>query len=85
MQPSTSNVVHAVLGATVSVAALLGLCGVALMVMRSRSMRLGWAQHKRMPPALGQPVTLVLTDIEGSTEMWEWDTEIAAQVGARGS
>lgn len=23
----------------------------------------------------GQPVTLVCTDVEGSTELWEWDKE----------
>ncbi|GAX75844.1 hypothetical protein CEUSTIGMA_g3287.t1 [Chlamydomonas eustigma] len=26
----------------------------------------------------GKAVTLVLTDVEGSTELWEWDTEIVA-------
>lgn len=37
-------------------------------------------QIKSAPPDLGQQVTLVLTDIKGSTELWEWDTELAAQV-----
>lgn len=40
------------------------------------------AQLKRAPPGVGRPVTLVLTDIQGSTELWEWDTELAAQVRA---
>ncbi|GLI61994.1 hypothetical protein VaNZ11_004565, partial [Volvox africanus] len=38
---------------------------------------------KRMPPGAnrrGQSsmVTLVLTDVEGSTELWEWDTDVMA-------
>ncbi|KAG2502119.1 hypothetical protein HYH03_000611 [Edaphochlamys debaryana] len=38
---------------------------------------------KRMPPGFsrrqrGCVVTLVLTDVEGSTELWEWDTDLMA-------
>eukprot|EP00899_Mesostigma_viride_P020164 jgi/Mesvir1/28149/Mv04714-RA.2 len=32
--------------------------------------------RKRRPPAKGQPVAVVFTDIEGSTNLWEWDPEI---------
>ncbi len=28
------------------------------------------AQLKKRPPEVGQPVTLVLTDVQGSTELW---------------
>ncbi|GIL51262.1 hypothetical protein Vafri_7136 [Volvox africanus] len=38
---------------------------------------------KRMPPGANRRgqncmVTLVLTDVEGSTELWEWDTDVMA-------
>ncbi|GIM03254.1 hypothetical protein Vretimale_7947, partial [Volvox reticuliferus] len=38
---------------------------------------------KRLPPGANQRgqscmVTLVLTDVEGSTELWEWDTDVMA-------
>lgn len=46
----------------------------ALILFRTKRM-------KSAAPEVGQPVTLVLTDIKGSTELWEWDTELAAQVG----
>lgn len=29
---------------------------------------------------LGEPLTLVMTDVEGSTELWEWDQAIVMQV-----
>ena len=32
--------------------------------------------RKRGPPEPGKPVTLVLTDVEGSTELWEWQHEV---------
>ena len=35
-----------------------------------------WAQ-RRGPPELGKPLTLVLTDVEGSTELWEWNHQVA--------
>lgn len=39
------------------------------------------AKKKRArPPQQGQPLTLVLTDVAGSTALWEWDTAQAAQV-----
>ena len=38
--------------------------------------------EKRRPPGPGQDVTLVLTDVQGSTELWEWDTEVAAEAFA---
>lgn len=41
--------------------------------MRSEQMRAAL-------PDVGSPVTLVLTDVKGSTELWEWDTQLAAQV-----
>lgn len=28
----------------------------------------------------GQSMTLVVTDVEGSTELWEWDNEVMMQV-----
>ena len=37
---------------------------------------------KKLPPgkgSLGKAITLVLTDVEGSTELWEWDTELMSQ------
>ncbi len=34
-----------------------------------------WAQ-RRGPPELGKPLTLVLTDVEGSTELWEWNHQV---------
>ena len=30
----------------------------------------------------GQPVTLVCTDVEGSTELWEWDTHTMVEAFA---
>lgn len=36
---------------------------------------------KKKPPGAGKPgksVTLVLTDVEGSTELWEWDTDVVS-------
>ena len=35
---------------------------------------------KRKPPGLelGKDVTLVLTDVEGSTELWEWDADVTS-------
>ena len=35
---------------------------------------------KRKPPGReeGKEVTLVLTDVEGSTELWEWDADVAS-------
>jgi hypothetical protein len=35
---------------------------------------------KRRPPGQeqGKEVTLVLTDVEGSTELWEWDADVAS-------
>lgn len=35
--------------------------------------------EKRAAPGPGKPVTLVLTDVQGSTELWEWDTELATE------
>ena len=32
--------------------------------------------RRRGPPEPGKPVTLVLTDVEGSTELWEWQHEV---------
>ena len=32
--------------------------------------------RKRGPPEPGKPITLVLTDVEGSTELWEWQHEV---------
>ena len=32
--------------------------------------------RKRGPPEPGKQVTLVLTDVEGSTELWEWQHEV---------
>jgi class 3 adenylate cyclase len=37
---------------------------------------------KKQPPGKAHPgkaITLVLTDVEGSTELWEWDTEVMSQ------
>ena len=47
------------------------------MFLRSRAKNLG-------PPELGKPVTLVLSDVEGSTELWEWNPRVslAAKHGA---
>ena len=36
--------------------------------------------RKRGPPEPGKPVTLVLTDVEGSTELWEWQHEVTGPV-----
>lgn len=33
--------------------------------------------------AEGQSMTLVITDVEGSTELWEWDHETMMQVVAQ--
>lgn len=35
-----------------------------------------WPLHA----AEGQPMTVVMTDVEGSTELWEWDHETMLQV-----
>ena len=35
------------------------------------------AKH-RGPPELGKPLTLVYTDVEGSTELWEWNHQVQA-------
>ena len=46
------------------------------MFLRARAKILG-------PPELGKPLTLVLSDVEGSTELWEWNSQVslaAAQV-----
>ena len=32
-------------------------------------------QHVCVCAAEGQPLTLVCTDVEGSTELWEWDSQ----------
>ncbi|KAK9800253.1 hypothetical protein WJX73_007523 [Symbiochloris irregularis] len=37
---------------------------------------------KSLPPDLGEPLTLVMTDVEGSTELWEWDQAIILQAQA---
>eukprot|EP00775_Hariotina_reticulata_P012685 gene12685-12815_t len=34
---------------------------------------------RKKPPQAGNQLVLVLTDIAGSTELWEWDSQIAAQ------
>ncbi|KAK9818038.1 hypothetical protein WJX72_006076 [[Myrmecia] bisecta] len=36
---------------------------------------LGTVAKKRGPPGAGKKVTLVATDVEGSTELWEWNHE----------
>ncbi|KAK9791166.1 hypothetical protein WJX73_003369 [Symbiochloris irregularis] len=54
-------------------------CATALYVRRyppaclSRALQTGKIS-KNYPPGEGKPATLVLTDIEGSTELWEWDS-----------
>ena len=35
---------------------------------------------KTVPPVEGQLITLVMTDVEGSTELWEWDHHTMLQV-----
>ena len=35
-----------------------------------------------MCAAEGQPLTLVCTDVEGSTELWEWDNSAMMAVRA---
>ncbi|GIM09453.1 hypothetical protein Vretimale_13299, partial [Volvox reticuliferus] len=68
-----------VLGSLLTLA-LLALLAYRLVpsVVRYRTML-----AKRMPPGFsrragGCVVTLVLTDVEGSTELWEWDTDLMA-------
>ena len=34
------------------------------------------APHSTGVNSMSKQVTLVLTDVEGSTELWEWDTEV---------
>lgn len=36
-------------------------------------------KKRKGPPGADQEITTVLTDVEGSTELWEWNTEIMAQ------
>ena len=40
--------------------------------------------HSGAAAAEGQPMTVVMTDVEGSTELWEWDHETMLQVGCLG-
>ena len=40
------------------------------MFLRARAKILG-------PPELGKPLTLVLSDVEGSTELWEWNSQVS--------
>ncbi|KAK9805610.1 hypothetical protein WJX72_007771 [[Myrmecia] bisecta] len=57
---------------------LITLCGaVALMWMRKSLPRLTrhWNRNHG-PPEVGKPVTLVLTDVEGSTELWEQNHQV---------
>ncbi|GFR43304.1 hypothetical protein Agub_g4370, partial [Astrephomene gubernaculifera] len=65
-------------GLALSAALLLLLWRLVPSVVRYRA-----AMAKRMPPGFSQrtrgcKVTLVLTDVEGSTELWEWDTDLMA-------
>jgi hypothetical protein len=44
----------------------------ALTLLRERIKR-------KKPPQAGNQLVLVLTDIAGSTELWEWDSQIGEQ------
>lgn len=36
-------------------------------------------KKRKGPPGADQEITTVFTDVEGSTELWEWNTEVMAQ------
>lgn len=59
---------------------LLGLAVLAVVGVRHSlpSYVLGLTA-KRGPPEQGGKITLVLTDVEGSTELWEWNNKVCAR------
>eukprot|EP00878_Enallax_costatus_P039632 GHUV01045493.1.p1 GENE.GHUV01045493.1~~GHUV01045493.1.p1 ORF type:complete len:293 (+),score=51.09 GHUV01045493.1:122-880(+) len=65
---------------TLGVLLLVSVSAYAIVRYRSRSASDLLANKKRRPPQEGQPLTMVLTDVAGSTALWEWDTVQASQV-----
>eukprot|EP00899_Mesostigma_viride_P014345 jgi/Mesvir1/22911/Mv19429-RA.2 len=63
----------AVLSTTLGVMLVAGVPLVLL--LRRRAAKNAYAAYlrKRGPPHKGEPITAVITDIEGSTSLWEWD------------
>lgn len=69
-------------GAVVVVGAAALGTAVAFVWVRKQVVEVLRARRRRaLPPQVRMPVTLVSTDIAGSTELWEWDTQQAAEVG----
>ncbi|KAK9788833.1 hypothetical protein WJX73_006132 [Symbiochloris irregularis] len=61
------------------------VCGAALHVwcVRYRGLaKIGQAVKLKGPPAEGRAATLVCTDVEGSTELWEWDEDAMTEAQA---
>ncbi|WIA33706.1 hypothetical protein OEZ86_006824 [Tetradesmus obliquus] len=67
-------------GAVVVVGAAALGTAVAFVWVRKQVVEVLRARRRRaLPPQVRMPVTLVSTDIAGSTELWEWDTQQAAE------
>jgi class 3 adenylate cyclase len=75
------RLVAALIGTVVVVGAAALGTGVAFVWVRKQVVEVLRARRRRaLPPQIRMPVTLVSTDIAGSTELWECDTQQAAQV-----
>jgi class 3 adenylate cyclase len=75
------RLVAAWIGTVVVVVAAAVGTGVAFVWVRKQVVEVLRARRRRaLPPQMRMPVTLVSTDIAGSTELWEWDTQQAAEV-----
>ena len=67
-------IVGGAFGAFVAVAVVLGMY---FGLFRKKSERARLLQRKkRGPPMEGEPLVVVATDVEGSTELWEWDGDV---------
>ena len=67
-------IIGGVFGAFVVVAVVLGMY---FGLFRKKSERARFLQRKkRGPPEEGESLVVVATDVEGSTELWEWDGDV---------